>query len=152
MHQFKADAQRQTRSLQSQLQTKQEQISLLESELADSVAQAEHEMSPAEQNLSQAADLKSELEAAQQLSLSHQGHGESSRRQIRSMHSHLPVLQHQRDDLRQQLADAQSARQQVLHSLYASKREYRSCNISSALHSTACSSSQGGSSHVAQAD
>ncbi len=58
MHQSKADAaQRQTRSLQSQLQTKQEQISLLESELADSVAQAEHEMSPAEQNLVSHADL-----------------------------------------------------------------------------------------------
>ena len=50
MHKSKADAaQRQIRSLQSQLQSKQEQISLLESELADSVAQAEHEMSPAEQ-------------------------------------------------------------------------------------------------------
>ncbi len=86
---------------------------------------------------SQAADLKSELEAAQQLSLSHQGHGESSRRQIRSMHSHLTVLQHQRDDLRQQLADAQSARQQVLHSLYASKREIPQLQhqLSSAQHS-----------------
>ena len=57
MHQSKADAQRQTRNLQSQLQTKQEQISLLESELADSVAQAEHEMSPAEQDLVSHADL-----------------------------------------------------------------------------------------------
>ena len=59
MHKSKADAaQRQIRSLQSQLdQSKQEQISLLESELADSVAQGEHEMSPAEQNLVSHADL-----------------------------------------------------------------------------------------------
>ncbi len=57
MHKSKADAaQSQIRSLQSQLQSKQEQISL-ESELADSEAQAEHEMSPAEQNLVSQADL-----------------------------------------------------------------------------------------------
>lgn len=72
---------------------------------------------------SQAADLKSELEAAQQLSLSHQGYSQSSRRQIRSLHNHLTMLQHQHDDLQQQLADAQSARQQVLHSLDVSKCE-----------------------------
>lgn len=100
MHESKADAaQRQIHSLQSQLQSKQEQISLLESELADSIAQAEHDLvlhadlaafhkqlSSAKADLaemqSQAGDLKSELEPAQQLSLSHWGHAESSRRQI----------------------------------------------------------------------
>jgi len=156
MHKSKADAaQRQIRSLQSQLQSKQEQLSLLESELADSVAQAEHEMSPAEPNLvshadlaalhkisckadlsemqSQAADLKSELEAAQQLSLSHQGYAESSRMQIRSLHSHLTMLQHQHDDLQQQLADAQSARQQVLHSLDVSCTAWK-CEIQQLQH------------------
>ncbi len=86
---------------------------------------------------SQAADLKSELEAAQQLSLSHQGYAESSRRQIRSLHSHLTMLQHQHDDLQQQLADAQSARQQVLHSLDILKCEIQQLQhqLSSAQHS-----------------
>ena len=71
MHKLKADAaQRQIRSLQSQLQSKQEQISLLESELADSVAQGEHEMSPAEQNLVSHADLaalRKQLSAAKRI-------------------------------------------------------------------------------------
>lgn len=54
----------------------------------------------------QTSDLKSELEAAQQLSLSHVGHAESSRRLIQSLHDYLAMLQPQHDDVRKQLTDA----------------------------------------------
>ena len=94
---------------------------------------------------SQAADLKSELEAAQQLSLSHQGYAESAQSSDNVGSNSMMICN--------------SSLQ--MHSLLGSKSctacmpqsvRYSSCNISSAQHSTACSSSQGGSRHAAQAD